>query len=148
MHLEIGTIERDAHDVGELVRDYYTRTIAKHGMRPLAFKWKVYKELEWRGECKLFIAREDDRLIGFALYVMQHHLHHADQYVAHCTMIGVRPEFRNQGIGRSLIEFAEAWFKQHGITHMVHHHRLIYNVTPLFESMGFKPEELGYVKEL
>jgi GNAT superfamily N-acetyltransferase len=148
MKLEHGTIAHDAHDVGKLVRDYYTRTIASRGMRPLAFKWETYKDLERRGECKLFVAREDERLIGFALYVMQHHLHHADQYVAHCTMIGVRPEFRNKGIGRSLIQFAEEWLRNYGITHMVHHHRLIYNVTPLFESMGFKPEELGYVKEL
>jgi GNAT superfamily N-acetyltransferase len=148
MKLEHGTIEHDGNAVEELVRYYYKHTIAKQGMRPLNFKWKVYKALEDAGECKLFLARVDAQLVGFALYVMQDHLHHENQHVAHCTMIGVQPAFRNHGIGRSLIEFAEAWFRDHGVTHMVHHHRLIYNVTPLFESMGFKPEELGYVKEL
>jgi GNAT superfamily N-acetyltransferase len=148
MQFSQGSIEHDAHDVGELVRDYYTRTIANHGMRPLAFKWETYKVLEQENACRLFLAREDDTLVGFALYVVQDHLHHENQIVAHCTMIGVRPEYRNMGIGRALIGFAEAWFREHGVTHMVHHHRTIYNVKPLFEDMGFKLEELGYVKEL
>jgi ribosomal protein S18 acetylase RimI-like enzyme len=149
MQIGVGTIEDDAYEVGELVRDYYTRTIASHGMRPLAFKWNTYKELEKRGECTLFTMRDNEDLVGFALYIIQDHLHHEKQRVAHCTMIGVKPEYRGRGIGRALIVFAEeAWFKKRGITHMVHHHRTIYNVTPLFESMGFKLEELGYVKEL
>jgi GNAT superfamily N-acetyltransferase len=148
MEIKHGTIEHDAEDVGELVRDYYTRTIASRGMRPLKFNWDTYRQLEKVGTCKLFVVRPGKELIGFVLYIVQDHLHHEAQRVAHCTMIGVRPEFRNKGIGRLLIEFAMEWFKDHGVTHVVHHHRLIYNVTPLFESMGFKLEELGYVKEL
>lgn len=148
MEITHGTIKHDALEVGNLVRDYYTRTIASRGMRPLKFKWKTYQRLENAEACKLFNAREKDELIGFALYVLQDHLHHEFQRVAHCTMIGVKPECRGKGIGRQLIEHAEDWFRQHGVTHMVHQHRTIYNVKPLFESMGFKLDELGYVKEL
>lgn len=132
-----------------LVRDYYARTIAHEGMRPLNFKWAAYKGLEAAGMCKLFTAcTANGRMQGFSLYVVQLHMHHDDQVVAQCTLIGVRPECRSQGIGRKLIEYAEHWFKGHGVTHMVHHHRVIYDVKPLFERIGFKLEELGYVKEL
>lgn len=144
----LGSIERDAQEVEDLVRDYYARTIARNGMKPLNFKWQTYKTLEQAGACRLFTARFNRMLVGFTLYVVQDHFHHDDQNVAQCTMIGVRPEFRNKGIGRALVEYAEEWFKADGVTHMVHHHRVIYKVKPLFEHLGFRLEELGYVKEL
>lgn len=148
MELSHGTIAQDADEVENLVRYYYAHTPAHVGMRPLRFKWNIYQRLEDEGVCKLFLAKLHGRLIGFALYVVQEHTHHDNQIVAHCTMIGVQPEHRSKGIGRKLIRYAEDWFKERGITHMVHHHRTIYPVTPLFESLGFKLQELGYVKEL
>lgn len=148
MKLALGNIVDDAEDVDELVHDYYARTIASEGMRPLKFRWPAYFALERNGACKLFTARESDGLIGFALYIVQEHLHHEGQIVAQCTMVGVRPEWRSKGLGRALVEFAEQWFKQHGVTHMVHHHRTLYDVTPLFEKLGFELKEVSYVKEL
>lgn len=148
MKIDTGSITQDAEDADALVKDYYKRTIADTNMRPLRIRWGVYKELEHASCCKLFTAREDDKLFGFSLYIIQNHLHHEGQCVAHCTIIGVRPEKRRIGIGRLLIEFAEIRLKHCGVTHMVHHHRAIYRVTPLFERMGFRLEELGYVKEL
>ena len=148
MKFEIGSIERDSHECGELVKDYFARTIAGDGMAPLVFKWSSYKALENACVCKLFIARDDECIHGFALYIVQEHLHHDNQVIAQCDMIGVQPEMRGHGIGRRLIEHAEEWFREHGVTHMVHHHRVIYDVKPLFRKLGFRLAELGYVKEL
>ena len=143
-----GTIKEHARHVDELVREYYAKTIASEGMRPLKFKWHTYQLLEDAGAVQLFIAKVHDRVIGFALYVVQEHLHHDGQNVAQCTMMGVRPEYRGRGIGRQLVEYAEGQLREAGATHMVHHHRTLYKVIPLFEHLGFKLAELEYVKEL
>lgn len=148
MEYNHGTIKENSKDIERIVFDYYSRTIASMNTKPLKFRWTTYKALEQAEACKLFIAMDDNKTIGFSLYVMQDHLHHDLQRVAHCTMMGVEPEYRGKGIGRELISYAEDWFRRNGVTHMVHMHRTIYKVTPLFESLGFRLDELGYVKEL
>lgn len=147
MRIVIGSVAHDAEDMEALVRDYYARTIASQNMKPLKFKWHVYQVLENSGLCKLFTAREEGMLIGFALYAVHEHLHH-DFIQAECTLLAVRPENRSHGIGKKLVQYAEHWFKEHGVSHMVHHYRVLYHTTPLFERLGFKLEDVSYVKEL
>ena len=148
MKFEIGSIERDSHECGELVKDYFARTIAGKDTPPLVFKWHIYKTFEDSGLCKLFVARDDDQIYGFALYIMFNHMHHDDVVVAQCDMIGVRPEMRGKHIGQTLIECAIAWFKDHGVTRIVHLYRVIYDTVPLFVKMGFELDEIVYKKEL
>jgi len=149
MKIELGSIERDSFECGELVRDYFKRTIAGKDTAPLVFKWPVYKALEDGGFYRLFVARDDDHILGFALYAVFEHMHHSKQVYAQCDMIGVMPESRHKGIGRQLITYAEGWFREHGVTHMLHLHRVVYrNTQPLFEKLGFELVELVYRKEL
>src|SRR5215469_1456361 len=154
MIIEQGTIRDHGRQCGYIVEDYFTRTIASQGMVPLNFKWNMYEALENAKACKLFIAHYAwgqmayGLIHGFALYIVQPHLHHDNQMVAQCDMIGVRPQSRNRGIGKALIEHATEALRKDGVTHMVHHHRVIYDTKPLFAKLGFKLEELGYVKEL
>jgi GNAT superfamily N-acetyltransferase len=130
-----------------LVRDYYARSNASDGMSELQINWTRYAAMERAGSCFLFTSREA-QLDGFALYLIYDHMHHANQRIAQCDMIGVRLEARGKAVGRFLVEAAMSLFRAMGVTHIVHQHRLIYDTEPLFEKMGFKKIEVSYMKEL
>ena len=133
----------------ELVKDYYKTTIAGYGMPKLDFAWPTYEILERDRRSLLVVAIDGAELVGFALYHIFPHLHHKDELlIGQSDMIGVRPSLRGKGIGRKLIEKAEELLRARGCTNMVHQHRKIYEVEPLFAKLGFKPIEVSYMKEL
>jgi GNAT superfamily N-acetyltransferase len=140
-------LEQGYKDCDALVLDYYAKTIASHGPMPLKIDWDTYRRLEREGHCVLFTAREQ-QLDGFSLYVVNRHLHHPTYNVAACSILGVRPEVRGQGLGRKLIEFAIPWLKTRGCTHIAHAFRMIYDEEPLFPKLGFKLVEQLYMREL
>ncbi len=55
-----------------------------------------------------FIARDEDRLIGF-LAITEH-----NPVAAEILVMGVLPEFHRQGVGRSLLAHAESWLRSRG----------------------------------
>ncbi|MCY4112966.1 MAG: GNAT family N-acetyltransferase [Chloroflexi bacterium] len=89
-----------------------------------------------------FVAHGSDGVGGF-LSVTRHFARSAEIYV-----MGVAPERRRQGIGRRLLESAEAWLRDEGVT-MLHVKTLgpsrpsaAYRQTRAFyEAMGFVPIE-------
>jgi len=141
-------LEQGYKDCDALVLDYYARTEASHGPMPLRIDWDLYRKMEGTGHCCLFTAREET-LDGFALYLVNKHIHHPTYNIAACAILGVRPEMRGRGLGKQLIEFAMPWLKTRGCTHITHSFRTIYdNTKPLFPKLGFKLVEQVYMREL
>ena len=112
--------------------------------------WFGIEEALLTFECKIddlptFVAHGTDGVEGF-LSVTRHFARSAEIYVT-----GVNPERRHQGIGRRLLEAAEAWLRDEGVT-VLHvktlgpsHPSAAYRQTRAFyEAMGFVPiEELS-----
>ena len=140
-------VEQGWKDCNDLVLDYYAKTIASHGLMPLKIDWDAYRKMAKSGHCCLFTDREEE-LRGFALYIVNTHLHHPLHNIAACSILGVRPELRGRGIGRGLIEFAMPWLRDRGCTHITHAHRMIYGDDTLFPKLGFKLLEQTYMKAL
>ena len=140
-------LEQGYKDCDALVIDYYARTEASHGWMPLKINWDAYRKMESTGHCCLFTAREE-QLNGFALYIVNQHLHHPMHQVAACSILAVRPEMRSRGLGSRLVEFAMPWLKSRGCTHITHSYRTLYDVKPLFPELGFKLHEYTYVRTL
>ena len=148
--IEPSTVARDGYACGQLFEEIYAKTDFAAGRPPLVFNWLAYRALEDSGQCRLFVARDgDDRFLGFALYLVFNHLHHANNRFAQCDMLGVAPEARGGGIGRRLVEYALDVLRQQGVSHVIHMHRTMYEkTTPLFVKLGFEPVELSYIKAL
>ena len=135
-------------DVDRLLLDYFERTNAQDGQPKLLMDWASMIKLESMGKVALFTARIENKLVGFALYVMYPHLHHGGNIWAMCDILAVDPDQRGKGVATNIVEHAERRFKQMGITQMMHSYRTIYGVTPLFEKLGFTCIEHLYRKAL
>ena len=88
------------------------------------------------------LARSGEEAVGF-LSIKQH-----NSYAAEVVVMGVRPEAHRQGIGKALIEAAQAWLREQNVEYLqvktlsASHSDPNYARTRLFyAAQGFRPLE-------
>lgn len=85
-------------------------------------------------------AREGDKLIGAAFIAKQHPISWPDGKKAELFVIAVLPEYRNQQIGKMLLERAEESAVAFGATGViVNTNELMDTVTKFYERNGYQP---------
>jgi GNAT superfamily N-acetyltransferase len=148
MHLKTEHVSDTYEELDALVREYHACTVAPQGLPPLDINWPVFCAMQDAGMLELYTAREKDELLGCLIYHVYPHLHHRNHLTAACDRLAVRPKHRGQGIGRSLMEYAEPRLRAAGVHSITHLYRTCYNTKPLFPKLGYKLIEYGYMKEL
>lgn len=116
------------------------------GEPPIDMDWDHYIEQEQLQQCVPITAREDEELVGFAMYMVIMHPHHKTVRYALCDSLIVKPAYRNVGIGAKLVTAAEPLLKMYYVKWIVHAFRTAYDVEPLFPRLGFTLVEQSYVK--
>jgi GNAT superfamily N-acetyltransferase len=134
--------------MNELVHDYFDKTQAKENLPPLDMDWPTYIEMERNGNVVVVGAYDNERLVGFVMYVVAPNLHHRTLKCAACDIIGVRPEYRNQHIARHLMAVAEKRMRDAGVHYISHQFRTDYETEPLFGKLGYDLIEQCYRKRI
>jgi GNAT superfamily N-acetyltransferase len=75
----------------------------------------LYMRLEEQGLLKVFTARHDDMLVGYALVLVMAHPHRTDDLVGAVDTIFVLPEFRFGGTASRFLHYVEAQLKLMGV---------------------------------
>lgn len=83
------------------------------------------------GKGYLYVAQEDDQIVGFVVFYPQ-------QDHVHLENVAVSPGFQNRGIGTRLIRFVEQQAQQDGYTRVE-----LYTNARMTENLGLYPR-LGY----
>lgn len=144
MSIEVESVCDVMLDGQKLMEAYY-----KHAPSKIEIDWEGYRRFEQHRLSVIVVAREKAKMIGMVVYLLHSHLHHPDQRVASCTILGVHPDHQHKGVGEAMIEAALDELKLRSVTHVLHHHDVFYtDVVPLFGKIGFKLVEYAYVKEL
>lgn len=136
------------NEVADLIADYYARTNAQEGIPPLMIHWPFFLKLEKKHSLLLYTAREDTKLVGVNMYLLMLHPQHYGMKTAICNTLGVNPDYRGRGIATDLVKYAEKHLVAYGVKMIVHGHRSIYKVEPLFPKLGFVETERMYTKVL
>lgn len=131
-----------------IARSYYASTPAHHGLPPYQFNWPVYFKLDQGMSLLVVSARCRGEMIGYGLYVLVEHPHHVGWKLAQCDTLAVVPEMRGAEIGRRIVQYATALLRPLGVQRMTQSRRLVYGRSSLFEDLGFRQEEILYVKDL
>lgn len=82
---------------------------------PLAPNMDLYCELEERNILRIFRARADGALVGYAIIFIAPRPHNRERLVGVLDVIYVAPEHRRQGVALGLLTFAESALKAEGI---------------------------------
>lgn len=136
--------------------DIVARHWAEVGMHkedvPLAVDWERYYRLEADGILKLMAARQDDRLVGYASFLVMPHMHYSTTLHAMNDAIYVDPDVR--GVGIKLIRAAEkalAELARPKPVRILYHAKLHVEkergtLARVFEALGYKAFETSHDK--
>lgn len=110
--------------------------------------WEFYSLIEEDNRLRLFTARDDGRLIGYAVFFVGPNRHYKDSIQAVQDVIFLHPEYRGAKLGAKLILFADEQCKSENIQVIYHHIKAAHDFGPLLVSCGYELVDLIFAKRL
>lgn len=115
---------------------------------PLAPDYEAYGRLYVADMLRCTTARDDDGLIGYAIFIVQPHLHYKTCKTAFEDIYFLRKEHRLGRTGIRLFQFAEEALRAEGVDRIIMHTKIHMDNSRLFEYLGYKHTDKLYTKIL
>lgn len=107
-----------------------------------------YRLLETHGQLRIYTVRADSEVVGYAIYLVAPALHYCKSLQARQDVLFLAPEYRFDGTGRKLIEFACERLRLDGVQVVYQSVTPEHNLGPLLEQLGYELSELIYTRRL
>ena len=121
--------------------------IAHYKDIPLNPDYELYFKLEAAGVLKCYSVRDGNaRMIGYAVYLIQHNPHYKQSLVAKQDIVFIDPACRGQGM--LFIQWCDQQLKELGVQIVTHHVKAAHNFGRGLERMGYELQDLIYTKRL
>jgi GNAT superfamily N-acetyltransferase len=132
-----------------LLLDHYDENAPIKRVFKQDLDWARYMEAQDKGEFFLVTARIGiGKLVGYMAIFLQAHLHYKQSKVALDDAHYLMPEYRGQGAGKKMIEFAEKTATERGATVFSMRCKADQSHGYIFEALGYKLTDLVFLKEL
>lgn len=115
---------------------------------PLMPDYEAYGRLYVAGLLKCITARDDDGLVGYAIFIVQPHLHYKSCKTAFEDIYFLKKEYRLGRTGIRLFQFAEKALLADGVNRIIMHTKIHLDNSRLFEYLGYKHTDKLYTKIL
>ena len=96
-------------DILPLIEEHWELVALNKGSIKLNPDWEQYAALDSSGILKIFTARDNNKLVGYFILLVNNSLHYKDHVFAVCDIIFVTPEARKGATGYKLLKYAENW---------------------------------------
>ena len=106
--------------------------------------WDTYKLLENTGHLCCATAREEDQLVGYAIFIHAWNLHYKTVRVADSDSFFLHPEHRKGMAGVRLFQAAEKALKAQGVRKIVIREKIHRNIGRVFERLGYRAIETNW----
>lgn len=130
-----------AHDVFQEMKplvEKHWREIEHYKDIPLDPDYDTYLKMEDLGILRVYTARDEGKLIGYAVFFIKHHLHNKNSLQAVQDLIFIDPEFRG-GLGARFIMWTEKELVKEKVQAVFHHIKIATPKTVnMFENMGYE----------
>jgi GNAT superfamily N-acetyltransferase len=103
----------------------------------LAPDYIAYKKLADAGMLRCITVRADEEIIGYAIFIIQPHLHYMTCKTAFEDIYYIRPDFRKGRVGIRLFKYAEEVLKGLGVNRIIMHTKIHMDNSKLFEYLGY-----------
>lgn len=113
---------------------------------PLDPDYERYRELYQRGVLRIFTARKDAKLIGYAVFFVARNLHYSTSLQAVQDILFIEPGKR--GTGGRFIKWCDEELRKESVQAVYHHVKKAHNFGPMLERFGYELVDLIYVKPL
>ena len=115
---------------------------------PLLPDYEAYGRLYVAGLLKCITARDESGLVGYAIFIVQPHLHYRSCKTAFEDIYFLKKEHRLGRTGIRLFQFAEEALRADGVNRIIMHTKIHMDNSRLFEYLGYKHTDKLYTKIL
>lgn len=115
---------------------------------PLTPDYDAYKRLADAGMLRCITVRADKEMIGYAIFIVQPHLHYITCKTAFEDIYYIRPDFRKGRVGIRLFKYAEDVLQRIGVNRIIMHTKIHMDNSRLFEYLGYKLTDKLFTKIL
>jgi GNAT superfamily N-acetyltransferase len=115
---------------------------------PLTPDYDAYKRLADAGMLRCITVRADEEVIGYAIFIVQPHLHYMTCKTAFEDIYYIRPDYRKGRVGIRLFKYAEEVLKGIGVNRIIMHTKIHMDNSKLFEYLGYKWTDKLFTKIL
>jgi GNAT superfamily N-acetyltransferase len=135
-------------EVGPLLDAHYQELTLHKDVVKLNVDWELYDNLEKAGLVFCITAREDGKLIGYALFFVKQHIHYKDLKVASNDVLFLDKAHRKGMTGVKLIKKSEQELNKIGVQKIVWHAKQSNYLGELLMVMGYGVEDILFGKIL
>ena len=115
---------------------------------PLMPDYEAYGRMYVAGLLRCITARDESGLIGYAIFIVQPHLHYKSCKTAFEDIYFLRKEHRLGRTGIRLFQFAEEALRADGVNRIIMHTKIHLDNSRLFDYLGYKHTDKIYTKIL
>ena len=113
---------------------------------PLDPDFDLYQKIQDSGNIRVFTVREEDKLVGYALFFTKVNLHYKSSNQAVQDILFIHPDHR--GCGAKFIIWCDEQLKAEGVQAVYQHMKAKHNFGEMLERIGYELQDLIYVRRL
>lgn len=113
---------------------------------PVDIAEDAYRRVEEGGMLRVYTARRNGALVGYAAYFVLPNLHYRSKLAAESDVFFLLPEERRGLVGLRLLQFADKALAAEGVAVIVNKVKMSHDCGKLFERMGYKQHEKLYLR--
>lgn len=134
-------------EFAELCKEHWDEIALHRDEIPLDPDWNRYLTLDMTGLLSVVAAKDQaGKLVGYSVFLVMPHLHYNSTLCGMNDVVFLKKEFRNQGVGKQLLQRAEQCLLARGVKKISWHVKEHYNFGPILERMGYECEEKNWGK--
>ena len=138
--------EQVIEDIKPLLEDHWEEIALNKDSIKLNPNYARYEELFKSGNMKIVTARDNEKLVGYCIMLLYHHIHYKDQFMAMDDIFFIAKDYRKGLTGVKLFIKTEEIMKQYGVTKLSMNVKVHQDVGAIFERLGYKETERMFTK--
>lgn len=131
-----------------LAEQHYKEIAWRQDKIPLVVDFDRYAIMTNLGKLIAFTGRDVNRLVAYAVFFIDQHMHYNSTRFAMNDVLFVHPQYRNRGNGREFINFCEKELTSLGVQVMTLHIKPQLDFGPLVQAEGFEIGDRVWLKWL
>ena len=132
-----------------LLEEHWDEVATKDNGRSLKVDWDSFFLFEKMGKLVTIVAREEDEVIGYAVFIVMNQLHAFDSMAAHNDALFIKKEYRGSKAGYKLIKESERILGEvYPNILMLWHVKPALDFSPLLKKLGYSEVDIIYGKNI
>lgn len=143
-----GTVETHRYEMDHLLVEHVEELTTNKELMVLNPDWDSYIKLEQEGLLFSLFVKHEGKLIGYSVNFISHHLHYSDLTAANNDVLFLTKAYRDNNIGRDLIDRSEKRAKELGAQIYLLHAKDKTTLNTLLPHLGYKIQDVTHLKVL